>query len=188
MRKELENAYDKRNISWFLVVLVLLKTRKYTQLARQHRINMYCVELRCTSYTASVRLMIFSGNIEVFNQENWQPRYNWLLSSVLWCPHKTMFGPSLPPVVCLCLIHVICVCMRIVVSNTYCVVFFFRLVYRMLPVSLDCPCWIAPSLTFIYIVECRVLTVEMIANTYQCKVLKTFKTKQYTVIIYISQK
>jgi len=65
---------------------------------------------------------------------------------------------------------------------------FALLVFVLLPVSLDCPFWIAPSLTFIYIVECRVLTVEMIANTYQCKVLKTFKTKQYTVIIYISQK
>jgi hypothetical protein len=31
-----------------------VKTHKYTQLARQHRINMYCVELRCTSYTAIV--------------------------------------------------------------------------------------------------------------------------------------
>jgi len=41
---------------------------------------------------------------------------------------KTMFGSSLPPVVCWggwvsCLIYVICVCLCIVVSNTCCVVF-----------------------------------------------------------------
>ena len=37
-----------------------------------------------------------------------------------------MFPFSLPPVVCRrfsCLIYVICICLRIVVSNTYCVVF-----------------------------------------------------------------
>ena len=42
---------------------------------------------------------------------------------------------------CSCLIYVICVCLRIVLSNTCCVVFLFvflRLVYHMLPVSLDC--------------------------------------------------
>ena len=38
-----------------------------------------------------------------------------------------------------CLIYVVCVCLRIVVSNTYCVVFFFslRILYPVLPVSLD---------------------------------------------------
>jgi hypothetical protein len=36
---------------------------------------------------------------------------------------KKMFGSSLPLVACL--IYVICVCLRIVVSNTYCVVFCF---------------------------------------------------------------
>jgi hypothetical protein len=51
-----------------------------------------------------------------------------------------------------CLIYVIFVCLSVVVSNTYCVVFLFclssfllRLVYPMLPVSLDCPFFIAPS-------------------------------------------
>jgi prepilin signal peptidase PulO-like enzyme (type II secretory pathway) len=47
--------------------------------------------------------------------------------------------------------YVICVCLCIVVSNTHCVVHFFivlfvlRLVYLMLPVSLDCPLLISPS-------------------------------------------
>ena len=39
-----------------------------------------------------------------------------------------------------CLIYVVCACLRIVVSNTYCDVFcfvFLSLVYPMLPVSLD---------------------------------------------------
>ena len=77
---------------------------------------------------------------------------------------KAMFGSSLPPVVCRrvhvftssclwegsCLIYVIFVCLRIVVSNTYCVVFMLCfssscLLYPMLPVSLDCPFLIAPS-------------------------------------------
>jgi len=43
----------------------------------------------------------------------------------------------------------LCVCLCIVVSNTYYVVFFcfscLRLVYPMLPVSLDCPFFIALS-------------------------------------------
>ena len=41
----------------------------------------------------------------------------------------------------------ICVCLRIVVSNTYCVVFLFVficLVHPMLPVSLDCPFFYFP--------------------------------------------
>jgi hypothetical protein len=48
--------------------------------------------------------------------------------------------------------HFICVCLRIVVSKTYCIFalcFCFiclRLVYAMLLVSLDCPIFIAPSL------------------------------------------
>jgi len=51
--------------------------------------------------------------------------------------------------------YVICVCLRIVVSNPYCVMFFVLFVFivcPMLPVSLHCPFLIAPlvSLTFIY--------------------------------------
>ena len=45
-------------------------------------------------------------------------------------------------------VYVICVCLRIVVFNTYCVCFcfcFLHLVYPMLPVSLDCPFCIALS-------------------------------------------
>ena len=45
-------------------------------------------------------------------------------------------------------LHVICVYVRVVVSNTYCVVFFcfvfLRFVYPLLPVSLDCPFLISP--------------------------------------------
>ena len=47
-------------------------------------------------------------------------------------------------VLCFALIFWSCVCFRIAVSNTYCVVF-LRLVYPMLPVSLDCTSLIAPS-------------------------------------------
>ena len=49
-----------------------------------------------------------------------------------------------------CLVCIICVCLRIVMSNTYCVVFFvfvfcLRLVYPVLPVSWDCPFLISLS-------------------------------------------
>ena len=59
-------------------------------------------------------------------------------------PINTMFSSSLPPVVCR-RVHVL------FTSNTYCVVFFFWfafvlcLVYPKLPVSLDCPFLLAPS-------------------------------------------
>ena len=57
-----------------------------------------------------------------------------------------MVGLSLPPVS-----YVICVCLRTVVSNAYCVVFLFdvrRHVYPMLQVTLDCQYLIAPSVFF----------------------------------------
>ena len=60
---------------------------------------------------------------------------------------KTMLGSSLPPpVVCMfvwgsSLFYAMSVCLRIVMSNTYCIVFLLVLcfVYPMLPVSLDYP-------------------------------------------------
>jgi len=63
----------------------------------------------------------------------------YVLSSVLWCPllfpHKTIVTSR-----CLyegsCLIYVICVCLRILVSFCF---DFPRLVYPMLPVFLNCP-------------------------------------------------
>ena len=47
-----------------------------------------------------------------------------------------MFGSSLPPVVCVCLTHIV-LC--------FCFVFLYCLVYPMLPLSLDCLFLIAPS-------------------------------------------
>jgi hypothetical protein len=68
----------------------------------------------------------------------------YVLCSVLCCPLRFLYKNSLPYVFtssCLyegsCLIYVICVCMCTVVSNTY--------VYPMLPVFLDCPFLVAPS-------------------------------------------
>ena len=76
-------------------------------------------------------------------------------------------------VICVCLVHlylqlfvgglmsyyVICVCLRIVVSNTCCVMFYFvclRIVYSMLPVSLDCPYLITPSVfSSVYLLPLR---------------------------------
>ena len=48
----------------------------------------------------------------------------------------------------LVVMHTICVCLRIVVSNTFVLCFcfvFLRLLYPLLPVSLDCPFLIALS-------------------------------------------
>jgi hypothetical protein len=47
-----------------------------------------------------------------------------------------------------CLVYAVCICLRVGVSNTYCVVFcfvFLRLVCSVLPVSLDCSFLIVPS-------------------------------------------
>jgi hypothetical protein len=57
---------------------------------------------------------------------------------------KTMFGPSLPSVVCR-RAHVLYTLFVFVVSNTYCVVSLFCFSLSMLPVSLDCPFLIVPS-------------------------------------------
>jgi hypothetical protein len=68
---------------------------------------------------------------------------------------KTMFGSSLPQIVCRrahVFIYIICVCLRIVVSNAYCVVF-LRLVSPVLPVSLDCPFFVAPSVFSTFIAQ-----------------------------------
>ena len=73
---------------------------------------------------------------------------------------KTMFGSSLHRVVCgrahflwegSFLVCTVCVCVRIVVYNRHCAVFFVLFVfilcfvYPMLPVSLECPFVTAPS-------------------------------------------
>ena len=51
----------------------------------------------------------------------------YVLSSVLWCPlrfpHKNDVRFVFTSSAVVCLIYVICVCLRIVVSNTYCVAF-----------------------------------------------------------------
>ena len=63
-----------------------------------------------------------------------------------------MLDSSLPSVVgmgFMPFLRYVCVCLRIVVSNTYCVVFLFLFVlcfvYPMLPVSLDYPLFLAPA-------------------------------------------
>jgi hypothetical protein len=58
---------------------------------------------------------------------------------------------------CACLAYVICVCLRMVVSNTYCAVFLFdflRLVYPLLLVSLDYHFLIATSVFSSVYLQC----------------------------------
>ena len=88
-----------------------------------------------------------------------------------------------------CLIYVICVYLRIVVANTYCVVFLFCLyfvlclVYAMLPVSLDCPFLITPSVfSDIYLQQAeamQTLSLVMWFDRYCCRM--------YTVIVWCTE-
>ena len=90
----------------------------------------------------------------------------YVLSFVLWCPlrspPKTMFGSFLPPVFCVCvwgeggggspcLACVVCDCLRVECPTHIMMCFWFFLfgclVYTMLPVSLDWPFLIAPSVS-----------------------------------------
>ena len=75
-------------------------------------------------------------------------------------------------------IYVICVCLRILVSNTYCVVFFvyficLRLECPMLSVSLDCSFLIAPSvsLPFVYLKTFLVFSVVTVTRSLVCFVI-----------------
>ena len=92
----------------------------------------------------------------------------YVLSSVLWCllrfHIKTMFGSSLPPVICrrrMSYLHYLC----LVESNTYCVVYLFCFSLSCVPCVLCTLCcwflWIVQfwlplrySLTFIFPVSC----------------------------------
>ena len=82
---------------------------------------------------------------------------NWRVVMSFTISTHSMFGSSLPSLFVggLCFIYVICVCLRIVVSNTYCAVFLFvfsRLVFVCVSSScvpyvasfLDCPFLISP--------------------------------------------
>ena len=79
---------------------------------------------------------------------------NWLIGLLLKV-HQTVFQLYSGRI-----IYVICVCLCIVVSNTYCVVFLVLfvfllcLVYPMLPVSLEYPFLISPSVfLLVYLLE-----------------------------------
>ena len=77
----------------------------------------------------------------------------YVLSFVLWCPlrysHKTMFSSSLRPVDCrMARVLFILFTLFLVVSTHMVLCFFFFVivfVFTKLPVSLDCPFLIAPS-------------------------------------------
>jgi hypothetical protein len=103
---------------------------------------------------------------------------------------KTMFCSSLPPVVCRspCLIYVICDCFRIVVAQTFCFVC-LRLVYFMLPVSLDCPFWLPLrySLTFIYHIYhiYSIFNSKFYNNKFQLKVILWIKKRIQCLRFYI---
>ena len=88
-----------------------------------------------------------------------------------------MFGSFLPPPTSSCLlegadlIYVFCVCLRIVVSNTYCIVFRSVFLRLLLTVSLDCHFFIGPSVfSNVYLpvsLDCHFLIGPMVfSNVY----------------------
>ena len=87
------------------------------------------------SYPLPYIILWFMYNQDYCSYLEWN-MYAFIVKSYL---SLNMFGSSLLPI--------ICVCLRIVVSGTCCVVYLFvcfHLVYLMLSVSLDCPFFIAP--------------------------------------------
>ena len=91
-----------------------------------------------------------------------------VVMSVTISAYKRCSGSSLPPVVLYegaCLIYLICVCLRKVLPNTYCVLFFALLVYVLLPISLDCPFFILSlrcSLKFIVAINNDIFIIFLI--------------------------
>jgi len=94
----------------------------------------------------------------------------YVLNSVLWCPlrvqHKKRRSiPSLPPADVggiMSYLHYLCLLPHSGIRHILCCVFalfFFRLVYPMLPVSLDCPFWIAPSVFYNVYLSCVLCTL-----------------------------
>ena len=91
---------------------------------------------------------------------------------MLWCllrsPHKFFFGSSLPPIVC---------CLRIVVSNTYCVVLLFWLSSYCVLCTLCCYLlWIFHFLTCIHNLYQTIHTYPLIVRSWRpdCPVLTFF--------------
>ena len=85
---------------------------------------------------------------------------------VLWFPHKTMFGSSLPPVVCRRARVLFTLFVHSGVQHILCCGFaLFVFVLFMLPVSLDCPFFLLPfrySLTFI---KCFIVNLYSHSNS-----------------------
>ena len=119
----------------------------------------------------------------------------YVLCSLLWCPlrfpHKKVFDSSLPPVVCrrahvlFRLFVFVCVwwC-RTHIVLCFCFVF-LRLVYHMLPVSLDCSFLIAHSVFFnVYILasyltlRCQSLT-DLIHISHVFQIYGVYNAKIY---------
>ena len=79
--------------------------------------------------------------------------------------HKSMFSLSLPPVICRRLmshLRYLCLLAHSGVQHILCCVLCFaclRLVYPMLPVSLDCPFLIAPSSCVLYVASVSGLSI-----------------------------
>ena len=107
----------------------------------------------CTIYFENVLLI---RNFQTFCQFCIIVMNEWLLLNASWGNFQLSWRNTKPLYKVMMMLSVICVRLRIVVSNTYCVVllvlFVLCLVYPMLPVYLDCQFLIAPSLFFnIYI-------------------------------------
>jgi hypothetical protein len=117
-------------------------------------------------------LILFELSYNVFLRSEFPVVIFITISTLKRCPVRLWFQEEDP-----CLIYVICVCLHIAVSNKYCVVFLFcfpRLVYPMLPVSLDCPFFDCPHGIFyrlFAIKENSTQTVKIVLQS--CKNIQT---------------
>ena len=138
-----ENTLQTRYLPWFILRLSL---PSWGSLRMNHVINLYNI-----FYWTGIRLFqihyIFFDNMRILCLN-----YN-----TCWKKRTQTFSELKVPTVLKedsCLIYAVCVCLRIVFSNIYCVVFFvffvfvLYLVYQMLSVSLYCPFFI--FLRFLY--------------------------------------
>ena len=116
----------------------------------------------CGSCCSSYQYFVLSYHVSLRSESCCDVRYDFRI--------ERMFGSSLPPVVCR-RAHVLFTLFMLVFVQwcpthiVLCFCFVDLLVYSMLPVSLDCPCFIAPSVfSNIYLV-CQLIRIIPLSHS-----------------------
>ena len=147
-------------------MLFLVSQRKYQHNLCQSHGNANYTEWTCLSYhKEGIHIRYVPVVLQRWTAYNLCiSKYTILNKDIINFMFLRNFGSSLPPVVWrrdnVLFMVFVCVCLRMVVSNAYCVVFFVLLflclVCPVLLVSLDCPFLTAPSVfSNVYLVFCR---------------------------------